>query len=209
MIGTSALATGVTYGSRNMMGFEGKYDMVSLILQDHQRVNKLFDAYWNTKDDDDKQRIVYDLIREISVHDGIEDTILYPAAKKNLAYGKDYVDSSLEAHQRVRELAYKLDRMKVRDSGFDNILSSLQKELTSHVKFEEDRMLPELQQVVPYEQLVEYGNQILKAKPYMPTRPHPMAPTQPTLLKAAATLQAPIDKMKDKTREFATDPRRV
>ena len=66
--------------------------------------------------------------------------------------------------------------------------------------FEETTVWPSLRAVLTAEEADTLGRQLEEGKKTAPTRPHPMAPASPGLLKAAAPAVAAADRLRDAAR---------
>lgn len=159
---------------------------------------------------EEKQKIANSLIREVSVHSVAEEITVYPLYDKKLANGVSTHQHSLQEHQQVKDQLYELDKLNIQDvnynSKIDKIMSELSREYLSfilccqlgianafspisplfkhyqdHIREEENTLLPQLRSVMNADESVKLGEQYLNTKKTVPTRPHPSAPTQPTM----------------------------
>jgi len=181
-------------------------DILTLLMGEHQRINTLFGNFWSTKLPEDQQLVLYEIIREISINDGLEDSLLHPLYLQTFPNANNITDQHRILNQRVRETNSVLSGMKVADKGFIERFNLMQKDWAEAVKYEENVMFPELQKTVPRQTLVDYGSRMIESRNSMPTRPHPDAPVSTGGIghKIWQTVTAPIDKLRDKGRFHST-----
>ena len=191
-------------------------DIINIIKNDHRTVETLykvlsdalllvtnltlFQNYQATTVPEDRQQIVYTIIKELSVHSACEEEVFYPVLRKAVANGEELFQRSIKEHQELKETLYKLDQMKVLDSGFDSTLAEAMRETFQHVGEEESEVLPLFQSAVSQDQLIKLGQDFLKTKNTAPTRPHPSAPATYPLNVPGNKMAAAMDKMRDAAR---------
>ncbi|MEX3934079.1 hemerythrin domain-containing protein [Paraburkholderia phymatum] len=122
-------------------------DAIELLTSDHRAVEKLFDAFEKTGDDDleAKGALAQRACEELTVHSIIEEEILYPAAHK--ALGKhDAIDvnEAFVEHYLVKTLVEKFESLKPGDKGFDASFKVMSDLVRHHIEEEESELLPEL-----------------------------------------------------------------
>jgi len=172
--------------------------VVDLIKSDHQEIINQYSIYQSSVDIDAKWRAARQFIKLLSIHSVCEEQVVYPVFRTKLPNGNQIADEAIKEHQELKNDLYELDKMKQPDQHFEAKITKILNELKKHaIEHEEQKDLPLLEQHVTREQLMVMGKQFLFTKTIAPTRPHPAAPTQPTLQKAAAAVATPIDKLKD------------
>jgi len=183
-----------------------------LVRRDHQIVNELFDLYKQSVSIDEKQLIVYNIIRELSMHSCAEETSWYLKLEGKLGdKGKQYFDESVKEHQQLKEDLELLNTEKITDPKAESKFETVMKEVLEHVKFEETSVIPDMEASMTKEELAEMREQFVKAKSMATTRPHPNAGTPVSSIAAHAT--ALIDKSADlvrfgveKSKTYAAEP---
>jgi hemerythrin superfamily protein len=177
-------------------------DAISLILQDHREVDSLFSRYESlTGDGDQKRDIVREIVRELSVHAAIEEQFLYPTMRNNLPDGSELVEEALEEHKEAKETLDALEKMTPGESGYDDRVRSLIRDVRHHVQEEEGELLPKLRDAVSQERLDQLGEAMESGKRLAPTRPHPSAPSTPPGNTVAGPAAAVVDRVRDRLRE--------
>lgn len=183
-------------------------DAINLTLQDHRHVESLFARYESLTGDGDRKRdIVREIIRELSIHAAIEEQFLYPVIRNNLPDGKSLVEEAIQEHQEAKELLDELDGMLPDESGYDERVSSLLRDVRHHVQEEEDELLPKLRSAVSQERLEQVGEAMEAGKRLAPTRPHPHAPTTPPRNIVAGPAAAVVDRVRDRLRGDGAEER--
>jgi hypothetical protein len=122
---------------------------------------------------------------------------MYPAYEQRLENGKEIADNSRAEHQHLKEELYKLDRMVPGQQGYTDQFKLCVDILNEHAKEEEEVLMPRLATACYANEMFNMGEKFVNTKASVPTRPHPSAPYNPTLLSAIGMFQAPIDKAAD------------
>lgn len=175
---------------------------------DHASVNELYERYVNTPENEltERQAIVNELIREISVHSEGEEIVLYPVIEQTNVGGKGHAlgENLREEHLKVKQLLHEVDKMHVDDPQFSEKLGAVMQHFSEHAKEEEEVELPELEQKLSDTELRDLNTQFERAKTTSPTHPHPSAPQKTPLVKqAVGVAAAAADKAYDAVRDFA------
>lgn len=121
-----------------------KMDAISLLMDDHKHVQKLFKEYEKIKEDDDadaKQELVRAICTELSVHAQIEEEIFYPAARDAIEE-EDLLDEAEVEHASAKELVAQLEAMEPDEELYDAKVKVLGEYVNHHVKEEQDEMFP-------------------------------------------------------------------
>ncbi|QEI08635.1 hemerythrin domain-containing protein [Pigmentiphaga aceris] len=118
---------------------------LSLLLDDHRKVKKLFREFESVKDDTRKEAIVREACMELTVHTQIEEELLYPALQEanHEAFG-DMVDEAVVEHAGAKNLIAELESMKPGDDLYDAKFTVLAEYIEHHVKEEEEDLFPKV-----------------------------------------------------------------
>lgn len=169
-------------------------DAVTLLVADHRRV----EALWNeVAAGGDRTTLVDTIVRELSVHDGIEKQLLYPMLRSRVEGGAGMADRGLADHQKVEEL---LDALAHLDPGSDDAYRTLRQtmdEVREHVADEEARLFPALQAALDHEELLDLGASLETAKTVAPTHPHPASPNAGAPARVAGMVGGLVDHARD------------
>src|SRR5690606_13494987 len=121
-------------------------DAITLLKEDHQRVEKLFKRFENAGDRAyvEKRQIVDRIIEELSVHAAIEEQLFYPVTRETVEEVHDVALESLEEHHVVKVLLAELQHMAPDHERFDAKVSVLMENVRHHVEEEEDDYFPKV-----------------------------------------------------------------
>ena len=152
-------------------------DAIALLKADHQTVEGLFKQFEQAKEDDDegrKAQLVERISAELEVHAAIEEEIFYPRLKaKAEEDGKELVAEAFEEHHLVKILLGELAGLGPDDEAFDAKASVLMDNVRHHVEEEESELLPQAEQVLGQEELVQLGQRMATRKQQLLEQPRP------------------------------------
>ena len=170
-------------------------DAIALLKDDHRTVKKLFKDFFavGERAHATRRRIADKIILELSVHAGIEETVLYPRMRAALPTVNTDVLEALEEHLIVKTTCAELAKLNVRDERFAAKMQVLTENVTHHIAEEEGDLFPRLRKAFSRDELLAMGQDLRAAKAIVPTRPHPNAPDVPPGNLAAAAVVAPVD----------------
>ena len=157
-------------------------DAIVLLKEDHKTVNALFKEFEKTKQSaaaPTKRKLVDTIIRELTTHAYIEETIFYPAARAGAPDTTDHILESVEEHHVVAWLLSELQHLNPSDETFDAKVTVLIENVRHHVEEEEKDWFPDVRAALGRKRLVELGEEMAAAKV--------KAPADPLALKSAAS----------------------
>jgi iron-sulfur cluster repair protein YtfE (RIC family) len=113
-------------------------DAITLLDEDHQRVEALFTEYLSTTAERNRKNDVAQIIcMELTVHAQLEEELFYPALRQ--ATGEDaLVQDALAEHQQAKELIASIQGA----SDPDALVLELQRAVQQHVAEERARIFP-------------------------------------------------------------------
>ncbi|HEX2038249.1 MAG TPA: hemerythrin domain-containing protein [Acidimicrobiales bacterium] len=154
---------------------------LTLLKQDHQNVEALFQRFEKAAPDDaDELRSVADkAIEHLSVHASIEEQLLYPALRAKAADHEAAVLEALEEHHAVKMLLNELEKLAPGDERFAAKLQVIAEQVRHHVQEEEDELFATAREAFTVQELEELGRSMQQMKQTAPTRPHPFVPDTP------------------------------
>lgn len=170
-------------------------DGIALLKEDHRTVKKLFREFFAAGDRAHATRrgIAHKVIAELSIHSGIEETVLYPRTRAAVPRVDDEVLEALEEHHIVKTTCAELERMHPSDERFAAKMRVLMENVKHHIDEEESDLFPTLRKAFSRDELRAMGEDMRAARAIVPTRPHPGAPDEPPGNLAAAAVTAPVD----------------
>lgn len=123
-------------------------DAVSMLMEDHKKVQKLFRDFEKAhdKEDDDSCREIAQLVcTELEVHTTLEEELFYPAAREILGEDEELIDEAEVEHQSAKELVAQLRGMDPSDAKFAPTFTVLAEYVKHHIKEEEGQIFPKVQ----------------------------------------------------------------
>jgi hemerythrin-like domain-containing protein len=170
-------------------------DGIALLKEDHRAVKKLFKDFFaaGERAHATRRRIADKIITELSLHSGIEETILYPRARAALPEADRDVLEALEEHHVVKMTCAELEKMHPADERFAAKMQVMMENVKHHIGEEESDLFPMLRRAFGRAELIAMGEDMRAAKRVVPARPHPHAPDQPPGNVATAMVAAPLD----------------
>ncbi len=128
-------------GSRS----SGSDDAVSMLMEDHKKVQKLFRDFEKAHDKQDDaacKEIAEHVCAELEVHTTLEEELFYPAAREALGEDEELVDEAEIEHQSAKDLIAELRAMDAADQKFAPTFTVLAEYVRHHIKEEEGEMFP-------------------------------------------------------------------
>jgi hemerythrin superfamily protein len=171
-------------------------DVISLLTEDHRRVDELFNAYEQTDDANEKHHLVRDMITELSIHAAVEEQFLYPVMR-DLPDGDKLTDEALQEHLEAKQVLADLDGMHAGDPELDRRVQKLVEDVRHHVEEEENELFPKLREALAQERLLQMGQAIALGKLLAPTHPHPEAPNAPPANLVVGPAAGIVDRFRD------------
>ena len=124
-------------------------DAVSLLMDDHKKVKKLFKEYEKLAKKDDiegKVDVALQICEELTVHATIEEEIFYPAARAAIK-DDDLLNEAEVEHATAKDLIAQIEQMSGDDPMYDAKVKVLSEYIDHHVTEEEDEMFPKAKKV--------------------------------------------------------------
>jgi hemerythrin-like domain-containing protein len=121
-------------------------DAISLLEADHDKVLALFEHFEDIKDsraEKEKQTIVADACRELTIHTKLEEEVFYPAVRGALD-DEDLMNEALVEHDGAKSLIQDLEGMDAGDEMFNAKFIVLSEYIKHHVKEERQEMFPKV-----------------------------------------------------------------
>ncbi|OCK75172.1 hypothetical protein K432DRAFT_437661 [Lepidopterella palustris CBS 459.81] len=175
------------------------------ITKDHRELETYYNEVINSTDHDHQQRYGNQFTWELARHSIGEDLVVYPAFEKYLgSEGKAMAESDRKDHHQVKELLKEFQKLKSKDPNFVPKLKELWAILYEHIKEEEEKGLPSLEQSLTSltGESESMAKKFGRTKAFVPTRSHPSAGEHPPFETAMGLLTAPIDHLADLFRKF-------
>ncbi|KAI4852839.1 hemerythrin HHE cation binding domain protein [Aureobasidium sp. EXF-8845] len=174
-----------------------------LIKHDHDELRTYKDNILKATDDDEKVRWQNQFTWELARHSIAEELVVYPAMEKSCPGGKAMADKDRGEHRTVKELLYKFQGLNPDVVDFEPTLKALWRELSQHIKEEENGDLPTLEKHLSAGESEDLASSFNRTKAFVPSRSHPSAPDDGGPFETVAGLMAaPLDRIGDLFRKF-------
>jgi iron-sulfur cluster repair protein YtfE (RIC family) len=148
---------------------------VKLLINDHMKVERIFEQIKEAESPNQKQSLVSQLDAELTRHTTIEEHILYPFVEDNVPEGEGLIDEAEHEHEEASKLLEKLSSMDPDAPDFTPTLEALEKAVNHHVKDEEKELFPKLEDSTDSEALARLRTQLENEK--LGLTPSPNLPT--------------------------------
>jgi iron-sulfur cluster repair protein YtfE (RIC family) len=136
-------------------------DPLKLLKQDHDKVKSLLEELDATTERATKTRteMLATLKQELTVHETIEEEILYPALKE-FSKTKEIALEAYEEHHVVDAIMAELEGTPVEDEMWGAKLTVMKENLEHHIEEEEDEMFKQARQVMDTYELDSLGERM-------------------------------------------------
>jgi hemerythrin-like domain-containing protein len=173
-------------------------DAIGLLKADHRSIESLFKRFESSGERafKTKQKLIDRVISELSVHAFIEEEVLYPTAKKEIAAAKGDVLEAIEEHHVVKWQLQELTDLDPADERFTPKVTVLAENVRHHVKEEERELFLLLRSSFERTRLLELAAELEKAKRVAPKHPHPRIPPNPSEHLIPEAVASVIDRAK-------------
>jgi len=140
-------------------------DALTLLKKEHDEVKKMLKDLDATTDRSIKPRqdLFGRLKHSLTVHEQMEEAVLYPALKEH-AETKDIVLEAYEEHDVVETILGELERTPFDDGIWRAKLTVMRENLLHHIEEEEDEMFGQVRKLFDEETLESLGDQMRTIK---------------------------------------------
>jgi hemerythrin-like domain-containing protein len=158
-IGRAHAQTTAAISSR--LPWSGKDDGLDLLERDHRRLEALLEDGTNTTEEatDERKALLRTIVQELTIHELIEEKILYPVLKSH-AEARDIVLEGYQEHHVADLVVKELQQLPPSDERWGAKLKVLKENIEHHIKEEEGEMFKTARSVLGREQLEEIGAQM-------------------------------------------------
>jgi hemerythrin superfamily protein len=171
-------------------------DAITLLREDHRAVEKLFKSFEKAGSNalKTKERLVQEMIRELTIHASIEEQVFYPTVRHDAADLSDTVLEALEEHHVVKWLLSELNGLDPSAERFDAKVAVLMETVRQHVREEEGSLFPAVRRDLSRKALTDMAESLAAAKKSAPTTPRPRMPDEPPLNRFAEAGAGAVDR---------------
>jgi iron-sulfur cluster repair protein YtfE (RIC family) len=145
-------------------------DALTLLKDDHDKVKGMLDKLDKTTERAEVTRTegLQALKQELTIHETIEEEILYPALKE-FAKTRDIALEAYEEHHVVDSILAELEQTPVDDETWAAKLTVMKENLEHHIEEEEEEMFKQARQVMDEGDLSELGDRMAARKEELQT----------------------------------------
>ena len=140
-------------------------DALKLLEEDHQLVKRLLAEGERTTERGEKTRaeLFARLKRELTIHEQIEEEVLYPALR-DLAKSREIALEAYEEHHVVDEILSELEQTPPSDETWGAKFTVAKENLEHHIEEEEGEMWKAARQAFSADELEEMGSRMMAIK---------------------------------------------
>lgn len=132
---------------------------IDLLKKDHAAVEALFDELAGVGEGAGRRAVFGRLRHELEVHATIEEELFYPAAEK-LGGGADLVKEARREHAEVKEMLAQISKIDPKGADFVRRVERLRDSVRHHVREEEGRLFPVVNQHLGRDRIDELGKRL-------------------------------------------------
>lgn len=118
--------------------------VVEMLKEDHKKVKELFEEF-ESAEGRERGQIAHTAIQELEVHADLEETLIYPAIRKEIEED-EMMNEAVEEHHLVHVLIKELKKLKPNDERFHAKFKVLGELVKHHIEEEENEMLPQAEE---------------------------------------------------------------
>jgi hemerythrin-like domain-containing protein len=114
---------------------ERKMDATHLLIEDHRKVEELFEQFEKASGDGRKEKIARQICTELKVHTMIEEEIFYPALRGRIE--EDDLDEAYVEHDGAKMLINEIEAGGPDDDFYEAKVKVLMEQVEHHIEEEE------------------------------------------------------------------------
>ncbi|MGE2724447.1 hemerythrin domain-containing protein [Mycolicibacterium pulveris] len=172
-------------------------NIIDDIVADHREFESVFTEIESAGEPRTQPELVEHVIAGIVRHAVAEEQYVYPAARRVLPDGDKLVEHEIEEHSQAEEVMKAIEKAGTDDPKYDELVREMIADIRHHIEDEEEKLLPQLREACPAEELGKLSEEFHRAKKMAPTRPHPMAPDRPPANKILGPGAGLVDRLRD------------
>jgi hemerythrin superfamily protein len=110
-------------------------DAITLLKDDHRKVEELFEQFEKARGDGRKEKLALEICKELTVHTMLEEEIFYPACEGKV--DEDLLKESFVEHDAAKVLIAEIEAGGPSDEFYEAKVKVLKEEIEHHVEEEE------------------------------------------------------------------------
>lgn len=195
-----------------LLGGDSVRDVFSRLERDHRKIIGILDALESDPEaahseaqesvSRRRRKLVQQLVIEESRHEVAEEIYLWPAVRETVDGGRGRSESGLRQEGQAKRMLNRLDKAaslvrETRSGTVDELLPAVSTALREHIAYEEAEVLPRLRLALGEADAARLGPMYEQARSSGPTRPHPLTPPLPGVLRTVGRAAALTDTVRD------------
>lgn len=177
---------------------EPQGDVITVLLEQHQRIRELFTHVKNAQGEERQQ--AYDELRALlAAHETAEEMVLRPVSSKDA--GEAVANARNQEEDEATRMLTDLEKADVSSTEFDRAFAELERAVLDHAEHEEEDEFPPVRAREEQDRLVSMGRTLQATEKIAPTHPHPSTAGSP----AAQWAVGPFASLVDRARETFKD----
>lgn len=133
-------------------------DALTLLKQDHDEIKDLMSQLDAQKEErsTDKETVFSMLTQKLTLHEGLEESIFYPAMREHPKTAELALEG-YDEHKEVDEVMLEIKGLDFLDAAWPEKVNSMKEKLEHHIEEEEHELFEKARQVFSEEELEELG----------------------------------------------------
>ncbi|KAJ5647972.1 hypothetical protein N7490_004344 [Penicillium lividum] len=181
---------------------ESQFRILPLIKREHAELQSSSHKILNSLHSDEQTRYQNQFTWELARHTIGEELLVYPAIVQYVHNGQAIADNNRFEHQEIKEQLKMFQGLSCNDPRFAPTLEALVEDLEKHIRREEDVDFVLLEEALSRKDSEALARSLNRMKKFLPSRPHPLAPSKQPFETAVGLLTAPVDKIADLFRKW-------
>ena len=134
-------------------------DAITLLKNDHRRIEKLFTNFERTgaRARKTRRRLVDRMTADLTTHTTLEEQVFYPLVRQSVTDADFVILESVEEHHVVKLLLDELEKLSPSDEHFAPKMAVLIQAVRQHVEREEQDVFPRMRKSVGRARLGDIG----------------------------------------------------
>ena len=179
-----------------MSRMETQEDVVALVLHDHQRIERMLEAFPGIAESE-RGATFRGLVATLVAHEVAEEQSVYPALRSAAAGGDAIAHDRIAEQAEAEILLRNLEKTPLDDPEFRSLFHQLADAVLAHAQAEEKTTLWVLRSTIDRPERVRLGHRYRRVTRAAPTHPHPLSPNSPSAERALGPAMATVDRIRD------------
>lgn len=170
---------------------------VQVLHDQHERITDLFDRV--SSPDEDRPKVLKELLQELSAHIAVERSVLYPVVKDKDLGDAELSDHLKSYHDEIEKLLILIERRKYNSPDMPDLVTQMKDLTTAHVSEASGSLLPAMERTMSEAEKAELGTKLANADDVILTHPHPHLASTGPISRVTTRLAATFDRARDRT----------